>query len=105
MTTDAVPSTANPGPTPSRRRRWLRLIACLAAPCLLVIGMFAFLQRTLIYLPDRTPAIAAEAGFPNGQLREVTQVTGDGLTLHGWFVAAEGCDAVERLAADDPHPV
>ena len=98
-------STVHPHPRPSHRRRWLRLTACILTPYLIVISMFAFLQRTLIYVPDRTPALAAEAGFPNSQLREITRVADDGLTLRGWFIAAEGCDAAVPLPANDPHPV
>ncbi len=88
-----------------RKRLYYRLACYAVVPYLFVIVMLAFFQRTLIYLPDRTPAIANEAGFFNGQLREVTRSTRDGLTLHGWFIAPDGMDAVEKLPSDDPHPL
>jgi uncharacterized protein len=89
----------------SRKPLYFRLACYAVVPYLFVIGMLAFLQRTLIYLPDRTPALASQAGFLNGQLREVSRATDDGLTLQGWFIAAEGEDAGERLPADDRHPL
>jgi fermentation-respiration switch protein FrsA (DUF1100 family) len=89
----------------SRKRLYCRLASYAVVPYLFVIGMLASFQRTLIYLPDRSPAPAGEAGFVNGQLREVTLPTRDGLALDGWFIAAEGKDAVEKLSPDDPRPL
>jgi len=90
---------------PSRKRLYYRLAGYAVVPYLFVIGMLASFQRTLIYLPDRTPAPGSQAGFANGQLREVSRITSDGLTLHGWLVAPKGEDAVQKLPADDPHPL
>ena len=44
--------------------------------------MFAALQRSLTYYPDRTRPTPAEAGVP--ELAPVTLETGDGLALLAW---------------------
>jgi fermentation-respiration switch protein FrsA (DUF1100 family) len=88
------------------RRVWYRLACYACLPYALVSGMFAFLQRTLIYIPDREPASARDAGFLNGEVREISRVTHDGLTVHGWLVRAD--DALEsspEAAVDDSRPL
>jgi len=104
-------SAESPDPTvntlrkQSRIRFCYRIAACVLVPCLFVIGMLAFFQRTLIYLPNRTTVIASQSGIPPARLREVTRVTHDGLTLHGWFIAADDAEAADSIPADDPHPL
>lgn len=98
-------SVAHPVRISPRRRLYYRLACYAVVPYLFLTGMLAFLQRTLIYLPDTAPALASQSGFENRQLREVTRTTADGLTLHGWFIAADGAEADEQLPPDDPHPL
>ena len=106
MTTTEQLDSVDRAVSRSRSRKWIRLAGCAFLPYFCVVGMFTLLQRKLIYLPDRNPAVAAEAGFVNGELREVTRVTSDGLTLHGWFVAASDVGkAPTTLADDDRHPL
>ena len=90
----------------SRRRLWYRLACYTLLPYAVISGMLAYLQRTLIYLPDRSPAVASETGYPPEQLTEITRVTEDGLTLRGWFITADDSPPFsEKLPDDDPHPL
>lgn len=104
MSTEPTPSVTS-ARKPARYRLYCRLACYAVVPYLVFTGMLAYLQRTLIYLPDTAPALASQSGYLNGQLREVARTTHDGLTLHGWFIAADGADVVETLPADDPHPL
>lgn len=62
-----------------------------------VIGAVWALQRTLIYLPDRSAPPAAADVVPAG--RDVTLRTADGLDLGAWHVpASPGCDATVLVA-------
>lgn len=106
MSAASPPDADAAKPQRSPRRLGYRLTCYALLPYLVVVGMFTFLQRKLIYIPDRSPALARDVGFVNGELREVNRVTDDGLTLHGWFIAAAGAgEAPAALADDDPHPL
>lgn len=86
----------------SRWRWWRRLAGLTLLPYLFVTGMLGFLQRSLIYLPAKGAVPVTEAGYPPQQLREIKRVTEDGITLHGWFVRADGADwSADALPPDD----
>ena len=56
-----------------------------------VVIVFAFLQRSMIYLPTREARIEPQdAGLPAGQVHTITLRTADGIELHGWHILAEG---------------
>jgi hypothetical protein len=84
------------------RRRWPRQVALgLLVPYGFITAMLAYFQRSLIYLPTRGTVEVAEAGFSDGQLLPVRRETDDGLTLHGWWILADG---VTSDAASAPLP-
>ncbi len=73
---------------------------CLAA-YLVVVLMFSFLQRSLIYLPTReAPIEPRDAGLPRGQVHTITVRTEDQVELHGWHILAEGHSAASRDECD-----
>jgi pimeloyl-ACP methyl ester carboxylesterase len=73
---------------------------CLAA-YLVVVLMFGFLQRSLIYLPTRqAPIEPRDAGLPRGQVHAVTVRAQDQVELHGWHILADGHSAASRVECD-----
>ena len=69
----------------ARRRRVLRWLAIVAGIYLGVMLLFLAFQRSLMYPAAVTgPLPAAEQRPPGVRLDDVTAITDDGLTLHGW---------------------
>ncbi|GIH78056.1 alpha/beta hydrolase [Planobispora longispora] len=68
---------------------WItRGVLTLLVLALLVVGLAWLFQRSLIYLPDRSPVPPAAAVLPGA--RDVTLTTADGLRLGAWYVPAAG---------------
>ena len=73
--------------------RWLKRLAGVAALLYLgVAAMLFFMQRSLLYVPDRTHASAAAAGIPG--MTELRLKTSDGEEIAAW-----------RLPPRDGEPV
>ena len=88
---DPSPVGASSVPLPQQRK-----VPSLARRCcisflrigLLLLTMLAWFQRSLIYQPAKTkPLVAKDTGLSQ-MVVDVTVKTHDGLTLHGWLVAA-----------------
>ena len=92
----------SPAPTGSpagrRFRAWLyRVVLFLLVPYLVLILMFTWLQRSMMYYPARVSELPpAECGLAPGQVQEIEVPVADDLRLHGWLALADG------QAADDP---
>jgi pimeloyl-ACP methyl ester carboxylesterase len=90
--------------TPNRNgwiRRVLRIALSLMIVYLFCVGMLAFFQRSLIYLPSRDPQIDTQhSGLPAGQVHTVTLTTKDGLELRGWHILPDGVTAADREQCD-----
>lgn len=84
--------------TPGRTMRALRrIVLYLASAYLAVVIMLSFLQRSMMYFPDREQAIEpADAQLPAGRVHTVTAQSDDGLELRGWLVLADGQVAQDR---------
>ena len=83
-----------------RRRVLVRWSILFVAGYLLICGMFHFLQRKLIYHPQRQELPAASFDATRQRIHDVTTQTEDGITLHGWLVLAEPAnDAVQSVQA------
>lgn len=67
---------------PRQAVRWLILIL---APFLGVLILFAWLQRSLIYVPTRVESLRGRCGLPGC---DVQLTTHDNLTLNGWLALA-----------------
>jgi fermentation-respiration switch protein FrsA (DUF1100 family) len=81
-----------PGPAALRR-----IALYVASAYLTVVIMLSFLQRSMMYFPDREQAIEpAVAGLPVGRVHTVTSQSDDGLALRGWLVLADGQVAQDR---------
>lgn len=82
-------------PVKKRTRRGLlaRTALSLFIPYVAVVAMITFVQRKLIYLPDREPVSAAETGYSRSQLHDIRLPTHDGLDLGGWLVLADGIES------------
>src|SRR5690606_31912317 len=69
----------------------LKLLLALVIGYAAVVAFVYFNQHRMLYLPDvptrELAGTPADVGLP---FREVTLETGDGVTLHGWFVPAAG---------------
>lgn len=91
---------------PRHRRTWLQaarrsLLVYAVVPCAAVTMILFLFQRSLMYRPTTAAELkVADAGFQNG--RDVQITTADGITLRGWWIAAEnasdGAPATRRLA-------
>lgn len=84
---------------PHRARHWTsrppaRFLMCMGVPYLIVIAMFAGLQRKLIYVPRKGDVPLAAAGIPVERITQVLIKSYDGVLLHGWLA----------LAGPDPFP-
>lgn len=100
---DSGPASApltSPTVTASPSRRRTVLILFVIMPVMLV-GLLAFLQRRLIYLPMRGPVSRDMAGEWADRLQDVEVKAADGLALKGWLVTA-GADASTDPAKDRP---
>ena len=86
-----------------RWRRWLRrVIVVFGLPYLIVVGLLAFFQRSLIYHPSReipNPAVLKPADDA------VTIRTEDGLDLHAWWLRARASDGTAAAEGSVPKPV
>lgn len=85
----------NDAPDHGRRRSrgLIRPLARLALLCglawLLVVVVFAWEQRSLIYQPEKGPVTPAQWGLGLSTLEEIAVATDDGLLLHGWLLFAD----------------
>jgi pimeloyl-ACP methyl ester carboxylesterase len=66
-----------------------------------MIKMLAELVRQRTYFPDRASDLSVQRlGLPHDSFQDLALRTGDGLTLHGWHLLAEGRHALDRTAWD-----
>ena len=62
----------------------ISLAVVVAIGYLAIVSAMYFGQRKLIFRPDTTPSVLAEAGLPD--VRDVTLRTTDGLDLRAWYL-------------------
>lgn len=106
MSAEFLMSPAVPAPSSPLRRACFRLATYALVPYVVLTGMLGFFQRTLIYVPDRSPVSANESGFGPDRLRELSRISDDGLTLNGWLISAEGAPPLNgALPAGDQRPL
>lgn len=83
-------------------RRVVDLLATAALAYLVLVGGLWTLQRSLLFLPDRSLPSRAEAGVP--EMREVRLRTSDGLELLSWYApAAAGRGTIVYLHGNGGH--
>ncbi len=92
------PESTNGLPAARRFRTWLRrAVLFLLVPYLVLVLMFAWLQRSMMYFPTRVATVpTTECGLPSGQVHEIEVPVADDVVLCGWLALADG------QAADDP---
>lgn len=85
-------TTPDTVPVPSRtnrsRRRavFLRWLMIVAIPVVMVLTLVAWFQRSLIYIPTRSPSLRGTSSIPTW---DVTFRTIDGLELNGWLTPVD----------------
>jgi fermentation-respiration switch protein FrsA (DUF1100 family) len=89
----ATPATAEstvPSTEPKKPRNWIRLIVrslaiYILVPYVVIIALFAFAQRSLIYRPTKAESLSAKSvNEPRVQIADVEIPVDANLTLHGW---------------------
>lgn len=95
----SLPEQESKSPVPRWRRRLTRVLLLLILAYLGVVGMLAWLQRSLMYQGRQgsVPIAAAEEWAPH--LRECHVIAPDGITLHGWLSL---CDAPSEIGRSLP---
>ncbi len=100
-TNESRPESRDPSNTPQPDRSWwpcvrrsgvVRLGVLIVIPYVLVVGMLAALQRSLIYQPRREQ-VGVPGEFAAGCLHQIQVAAEDGTPLHGWVALAEGSSA------------
>ena len=82
-------------------RRTQRIVLLLIVAGLFCISMFAFFQRSLIYLPSRVARIEPQdSGLAAGRVHTITVTTEDGLELRGWHILPYDITAKDHQACD-----
>ena len=82
--------------TRKQLRRLKRIVFLVSVPYIMLVLMFAFFQRSLIYFPTRESRIEpSHAGLPTGQVHDICVETKDGVELHGWHVLPDGRTATD----------
>ena len=85
----------------NHRWRWLRVILSILITYVVLVLMFALVQRSMIYLPTREARIEPRAALlPHGQVHTVTVPANDQLEIRGWHVLADGRSADSRDDCD-----
>jgi uncharacterized protein len=83
-------------------RRVLSLLGTVLAVYLVLVAALWAFQRTLLYLPDRSPVDPVASGVP--EMSVVRLHTADGLTLFAWYRAAEeGRPTIAYLHGNGGH--
>ncbi len=82
-------------------RSWLRrTILYLLVPCLVLVLMLTWLQRSLMYFPTRVSTVStSECGLDEGQVHQIQVASTGDVQLHGWLALARGQTADDRTAA------
>ena len=81
---------------------WIRILVFPVTVYLVIVLMMYWLQRSLIYLPQRQNRIdVGDADLPTGQAHDITVSTDDGLELRGWHLLPDGCSAADYQACDN----
>lgn len=85
---DSVPQKGLSDPDPTLLSTLRRLVLLIVIVYLMAMSPIAWLQRTLIYHPNRCPTLSGSQALVPQTVVDVTVKSHDGLDLHGWLALA-----------------